>query len=110
LQVVTFVTLLVFRFLQIGEQHSARNGEEGQRIQDGVQVHGEHQRLPGGCQESRCSSSGDLPDCRFMGEAKSELCRHLLAVPWKKGTSYYVNYSPLRDPAPKQSASFQFFP
>jgi hypothetical protein len=72
-------------FFQACEQNPARISEENQRVTNGVQVHGEHQRLPGQRPCGGRPRSRDLPDCRPLGEAEPQLSGHLPAVAWPKG-------------------------
>lgn len=71
--------------LQACEQNPARISEENQRVTNGVQVHGEHQRLPGQCPGDGRPRSRDLPDCRPLGEAEPQLSGHLPAVAGTQG-------------------------
>lgn len=71
--------------LQARERHSAQHCEEGECLEDGIQVHGEHQRVPRGRQDVGRAGAGDIPDRRLVGEAEPQLCRHLPAVSWQKG-------------------------
>ncbi|CAG4961186.1 unnamed protein product [Parnassius apollo] len=66
------------------EQHQTRNGEEGERIEDGVQMHGEHQRVPGSGAPARRTGAGNIPDGRPLGATEPELCGYLFAVAREK--------------------------
>ncbi|CAG4961182.1 unnamed protein product [Parnassius apollo] len=66
------------------EQHQTRNGEEGERIEDGVQMHGEHQRVPGSGAPARRTGAGNIPDGRTLGATEPELCGYLFAVAREK--------------------------
>jgi len=48
--------------VQTGQCPAARIHQEGQREQDGLQVHGEHLGLPRVRQELRSAHPGDLPE------------------------------------------------
>lgn len=76
---------MIFLFIQVGEHHEARLGEEDKQQHDGVQVYGEHQRVPGGSEGDGCASAGDLPDRGPVGAAEPQLRSHLPAVPRQKG-------------------------
>lgn len=70
---------------QTGELHQRELGEENQRHFHGLQVHGEHQRLPRDGQGPRSARPGELPDRRSLGEAESQLCRRVPPVARQKG-------------------------
>lgn len=72
--------------MQTSKQHPARSGEKDQRVKDGFQVYGEHQRISGSRQTIGCAGTGDLPDCGPVGATEPQLCGDLLTVTWKEGS------------------------
>lgn len=71
--------------MQVGQHLRARSNQESQRDKNGIQVHGEHFSVLGGCQVIRRASARDLPECRLMGETKLELGGDLPSVVGQKG-------------------------
>lgn len=71
--------------LQTSKQHPTEHGEEDKRIQDGVQMYGEHQRFPGGCEAAGSAGAGDLPDRGPVGATEPQLRGHLPAESGKEG-------------------------
>ncbi|CAG4961184.1 unnamed protein product [Parnassius apollo] len=73
------------------EQHRTRNGEEGERIEDGVQMHGEYQHVPGSGAPVRRTGAGNILDGRPLGATEPELCGYLFAVAREK-ESHNIEY------------------
>lgn len=71
--------------MQVGQCLAAWLHQEGEREQNGIQVHGEYIGLPRVRQELWCAHAGDIPKCRSLGASESQLCRHLLAIVGSQG-------------------------
>lgn len=71
--------------MQVGEHDRAGPHQESQRDQNGLQVHGEHLGVLGGCQVIRRARAGDLPERRLVGATEPELGGDLPSVVGQKG-------------------------
>merc|ERR1712116_119020 len=53
--------------------------------QDGVQMHGKHQHVFGGCQDFRSAKPGTFPDSGSVGKAEPQLRHHLPPIARTQG-------------------------
>lgn len=49
-------------------------------------MHGKYKCFSGGCEDIRCSATGDLPNRGSLGKTKFKFRCYLLTISWKKGT------------------------
>lgn len=71
--------------LQTGERDTRGLSEEDQPVDHGVQVHGEHKRVPRGGEEAGRATAGDVPDHRSVGETEPVLGSDMSAVVGAEG-------------------------